>query len=183
MRTELNQKALAGASRNAEKALHAFSDQKFAHVPANQKTAWAMAAVIHCDFCRLVIAYEECEREGVARLLWIADISSKLFEARNWYSKTGTKVLREIAASKQCDVSAVNREIEQLKSTHQIHRVNKYEDYRNKLGYHYDENAIAYLQKFGGEDANEFFEILASFAKFSGEWAKLTKSLIKANAS
>lgn len=182
MRTELNQKALAGASQNADKAFQAVSDQRFAHVPTTQKTAWAMAAVIHCDFCRLVIAYEECEREGLARLLWMADISSKLFEARNWYSNFGTKLLREIAMAKSGEVAAVNKEIEQLKSTHQIHRINKYEDYRNKLGYHYDENAIAYLQKFGGEDANDFFEILVSFVKFSGEWAQITKNLIKADA-
>jgi len=182
MRTELNQKALAGASKNADKAFQAVTDQKFAHVPASEKTAWAMAAVIHCDFCRLVIAYEECEREGLARLLWMADISSKLFEARNWYSNTGTKLLREIATAKPYGVAAVNKEIEQLKSTHQIHRINKYEDYRNKFGYHYDENAMEYLQRFGGEDADEFFEILASFVKFSGKWAQLTKNLIESNA-
>ncbi len=182
MRTELNQKALAGASKNADKAFQAVSDQQFAHVPPSQKTAWAMAAVIHCDFCRLVIAYEECEREGLARLLWMADISSKLFEARNWYSNTGTKLLREIASGKPCGVAPVNKEIELLKNTHQIHRINKYEDYRNKFGYHYDENAIACLEKFGAEDANEFFEILVSFVKFSGEWAQLTKNLLKTNA-
>jgi len=182
MRTELNSKALVGASQNAEKAFHAVGDQEFAHVPASEKTAWAMAAVIHCDFCRLVIAYEECTREGLARLLWMADISSKLFEARNWYSNAGSKILREIASAKPCGVAAVNKAIEQLKNTHQIHRINKFEDYRNKFGYHYDENAIAYLQKFGGENANEFFEILSSFVKFSSEWAKLTKNLIQTNA-
>ena len=182
MRTELNSTALVGASKSAEKAFQAVGDQKFAHVPASEKTAWAMAAVIHCDFCRLVIAYEECEREGLARLLWMADISSKLFEARNWYSNAGSKLLREISSTKPCGVAAVNKTIEQLKNTHQIHRINKFEDYRNKFGYHYDENAIAYLRKFGGEDANEFFEILSSFVKFSGEWAQLTKNLIKTNA-
>jgi hypothetical protein len=183
MRTELNRKTLAGASVNADKAFQAVSDEKLGHVPVSEKTAWAMAAVIHCDFCRLVIAYEECEREGLASLLWIADISSKLFEARNWYSNTGTKLLREIATTKSGGVAEVNKEIEQLKKSHQIHRINKYEDYRNKFGYHYDENAIAYLQKFGGEDAKEFLEILVSFVKFSGEWAQLTKNLIKTNAA
>jgi len=107
MRTARSQTALLGASRNAEKAFQAVSDADLAHYPANEKTAWAMAAVIHCDFCRLVIAYEECEREGLARLLSMADISSKLVEARNWYNSAGSKLLKEIAASKQCGVEAV----------------------------------------------------------------------------
>lgn len=176
MRTARSQTALLGASRNAEKAIQAVSDADLAHYPANEKTAWAMAAVIHCDFCRLVIAYEECEREGLARLLSMADISSKLVEARNWYNNAGSKLLKEIAASKQCGVEAVSKRIEQLKNTHGIHRVNRYVDYRNKFGYHYDENAIAYLQKFGGERAEEFFELLSSFVRFSGDWAQLTKN-------
>lgn len=182
MRTARSQTALLGASRNAEKAFQAVSDADLAHYPANDKTAWAMAAVIHCDFCRLVIAYEECEREGLARLLSMADISSKLVEARNWYNNAGSKLLKEIAASKPCGVEAVSKQIEQLKSTHGIHRVNRYVDYRNKFGYHYDENAIAYLQKFGGESAEEFFELLSSFVRFSGDWAQLTKNLIQNNA-
>lgn len=181
MRTARSQTALLGASRNAEKAFQAVSDADLAHYPANEKTAWAMAAVIHCDFCRLVIAYEECEREGLARLLSMADISSKLVEARNWYNNAGSKLLKEIAASKQCGVEAVSKRIEQLKNTHGIHRVNRYVDYRKKFGYHYDENAIAYLQKFGGERAEEFFELLSSFVRFSGDWAQLTKNLIQNN--
>ncbi|OYY94032.1 MAG: hypothetical protein B7Y41_08855 [Hydrogenophilales bacterium 28-61-23] len=158
------------------------ADADLAHYPANEKTAWAMAAVIHCDFCRLVIAYEECEREGLARLLSMADISSKLVEARNWYNNAGSKLLKEIAASKPCGVEAVSRRIEQLKNTHGINRVNRYVDYRNKIGYHYDENAITYLQRFGGESAEEFFEVLSSFVRFSGDWAQLTKNLIQRNA-
>ncbi len=182
MRTARSQTALLSASRNAEKAFQAVSDADLAHYPANEKTAWAMAAVIHCDFCRLVIAYEECEREGLARLLSMADISSKLVEARNWYNNAGSRLLKEIAASKPCGVEAVSQRIEQLKKTHEIHRVNRYVAYRNKFGYHYDENAIAYLQKFGGESAEEFFELLSSFVRFSGDWAQLTKNLIQNNA-
>ena len=176
MRTALNRTALVGASKNAEKAFQAVTDEQLAQFPANEKNAWAMAAVIHCDFCRLVIAYEEREREGLARLLWVADIDSKLFEARNWYSNAGSKILNEIASTKSCGVADLNKRIEHLKNTHQIHRINKYEDYRNKFGYHYDENAISYLQKFSGEDANEFFEILSAFVKFSGDWAQITKN-------
>lgn len=182
MRTARNQTALLGASRSAEKAFQSVSDADLAHYPANEKTAWAMAAVIHCDFCRLVIAYDECEREGLARLLSMADISSKLVEARNWYNNAGSKLLKEIATSKPCGAEAVSKRIEELKNTHGIHRVNRYVNYRNKFGYHYDENAIAYLQKFGEESADEFFELLSSFVRFSGDWAQLTKNLVQENA-
>src|SRR3989338_10201531 len=37
MRTELNNTALVGASKSAEKAFQAVGDQKFAHVPATKK--------------------------------------------------------------------------------------------------------------------------------------------------
>jgi len=179
MRTEMNRFALAGASTNAERAFHAVTEPEFAHVATDEKSAWAMAALIHCDLSRLVIAFDECERDGIARLLCIADISSKLFEARNWYNNAGTNLLRGIAARKPCGVAEVNRSIEQLKNTHEVHRINKYADYRNKFGYHYDADALNYLQRFCGEDAEEFFEILLSFVKFSAEWARLTKSLVQ----
>ena len=179
MRDDKNRIALAGASKNAARAFEAVTTPEFAHVPIDEKSAWAMAALIHCDVCRLVIAFDECERDGIARLLCMADISSKLFEARNWYNNTGTDLLRGIAVRKPCGVASVNISIEHLKSAHQVHRINKYADYRNKFGYHYDAQALQYLQQFGGEDAEEFFEVLRSFVRFSGEWAQLTKSLVQ----
>ncbi|MFP8780827.1 hypothetical protein [Hydrogenophaga sp. RWCD_12] len=179
MRTEKNRTALAGASRNAARAFEALKAPEFSHVPPEEKSAWAMAALIHCDICRLVIAYAECEREGIARLLCMSDISSKLYEARNWYSNAGTALLRGIAARKPYGLVKANKEIEHLKITHQVHRINKYADYRNRIGYHYDEQALQYLEKFSNEDAEEFFEVLTSFVKFAGAWAQLTKDLIQ----
>lgn len=179
MQSERNQTALSGASRNAAKALDAFSSPEFGHVPEDEKSAWAMAALIHCDLCRLVVALDECRVEGVARLLCLADIASKLFEARNWYNSAGTTLLLAIAKRKPIGASAVNQRIEAIKQEHQIHRVNKYEDYRNKFGYHYDANAITYLQRFGTENSDHFFELLASYAKFSGAWAQLTKDVLR----
>ena len=73
----------------------------------------------------------------------------------------------------------VRKQIEDLKQTHQIHRVNEYEDYRNKFGYHYDANAISYLQRFGSEDSDHFFDLLTAFVKFSAAWAQLTKDLLQ----
>ena len=181
MRTDLNRTALSGASRNAAKAFQATKSPEFAHYPEDEKSAWAMAAVIHCDICRLVIALDECEREGgIARLLCMADIASKLYEARNWYNNAGTKILRGICARRSFESQKLNESVETLKREHQVHRVNKYEKYRNKLGYHYDAQTIKYLEEFGDEDSDEFFEILKSFVKFSGDWAKLTKAVIHA---
>jgi hypothetical protein len=181
MQSERNQVALSGASQNAEKALGAFSSPDLQHVPEDEKAAWAMAALIHCDLCRLVVALDECKVEGVARLLCLADIASKLYEARNWYNNAGAKLLRGIAERKPLGTTKVNERIERLKQEHQVHRVNKYEDYRNKFGYHYDANAIAYLQRFGNEDSDHFFELLTSFVKFSGAWAQLTKELVQSS--
>ena len=182
MRSEKNRIALSGASRNAQKALDAVSSADLEHVHDDDKTAWAMAALIHCDVCRLVVSFDECQVEGVARLLCLADVASKLFEARNWYNNAGTKLLIKIAERNSVAVEPFKKQIEQLKNTHQIHRVNKYENYRNKVGYHYDAKAITYLQGFGGEDSDHFFDVLTEFVRFSGSWAQLTKDLIQ-NAS
>ena len=179
MLSESYQKLLVDASKNADKAFQVFSDQNSALVHINEKTAWAMAALIQCDLCRLITAYEYCEREGLARLLWLAEISSKLLEARNWYINSGKKLIREIGLSKPWGVEPVDKKIQQLISSHRIHRVNKYKEYRNGFSYHYDENAIEYLQKFSELDAEEFFEFLIDFVEFSRDWLQLTKNLIQ----
>ncbi len=179
MRSESYQKLLAVASKNALKAVQDFSDPKYAIVSIGEKKALAMAAVIHCDICRLFIAYEDCERGGIARMLWLADIASKLLEARHWYNNSGEKLMREIGLSKPWGVKPIDKKIQQLISIHRINRVNKYKQYRNKLSYHYDENAIECLQKFSELDAEEFFELLIDFLKFSRGWIQITKNVIQ----
>lgn len=179
MHSETNLAALSGASKNAEKALGAISSLEFKDVPEEDKIAWAMAALIHCDLCRLVVFFDECPVEGLARLLSLADISSKLFEARNWYNNAGTKLILSIAERKSIDVAEVRKQIDNLKKTHEIHSINKYEDYRNKFGYHYDANAISYLQRFGQEDSGHFFKVLMSFVRFSIDWTQITKDLVQ----
>jgi hypothetical protein len=179
-RSELNKKMLIDASRNAQKAIDAFRAPKFSEVPPNEKTAWAMAAMIHCDVCRLVVAYDECESEGIARLLWMAEIASKLHEANKWYFKTGGKLLQDIAATKKCGAEVVRKQIKDIKTKYAIvQKMDAYSVYRNKFGYHYDAEALDYLEMFRNEDANTFFERLKTFVQFSGEWAQLTKSLIQ----
>jgi len=179
MRSERNKTALTGASKNADRAFAAVSSPDFLHVPEDEKTAWAMAALVHCDLCRLVVALDECQVEGLARLLCLSDIASKLFEARNWYNNSGAKLLSSIAERRPVGAALTRERIEGLKRTHQIHRVNKYESYRNKFGYHYDADAISHLQRFGAEDSEQFFDLLTSFVRFSGEWAQLTKDLVQ----
>jgi hypothetical protein len=180
MRTDRNRTALAGASRNVAQALEATVAPEFAHYTEAEKSAWAMAALIHCDVCRVVIALDECERDGgIARLLCMADIVSKLIEAWRWYNKSGTKLLREISTQKPSGIKNLNKHIEEIKKAYRIQRINKYNDYRDKLGYHYDAQALHYLRKFGEEDVEEFFDILKSFVEFSSEWTKITKTLIQ----
>lgn len=181
MRSERNRTALSGASKNAENALNAVSSLDLKHVPEDDKVAWGMAALIHCDLCRLVVSFDECQVVGVARLLYLGDIVCKLFEARNWYNNAGTKLLLRIAERKSIDKAHVRKKIEDLKQAHQIHRVKTYEAYRNKFGYHYDANAISYLQRFGLEDSDHFFDLLTAFVRFSASWTQITKDLVKSD--
>jgi hypothetical protein len=178
-RNESNKKALQSASKNAEKAFEAVYAREFESVSKDEKVAWAMAAIIHCDMFRLVVAFNECEREGIARLLWMADIASKLHEAKRWYFEMGNKLLHDIARKKGAGSSTVKKRLKNIKAEFPIEKINKYADYRNKFCYHYDADAIEYLREFGGESADSFFDLLKVFIRFSGEWAKLTRSLLR----
>lgn len=178
-RTEIIEKALKDASRNAQNAFDAVSSVEFAHVADEEKTAWAMAALIHCDVIRLVVAFEKCEREGVARLLWMSDIVSKLHEAKRWYFEKGSPLLQKIAENKACGLEPVRKKLKEIRTKHPIGKVEEYRDYRNKFGYHYDADALTYLNKFGKEAAEPFYDLLKQFVLFSGEWAQLSSSLIK----
>ena len=179
IRNERNERALKGSSKNAQKAVDAVDGEEFASVPKDEKVAWAMAAVIHCDICRVVVAFDECEREGIARLLWMADIVSKLHEAKRWYLEKGGPLLRKVAPRKKCGPDYVGKRIKEIRSRHSIGDIDAYADYRNKLGYHYDRDAISYLKKFGKEDYDAFYQVLMAFSRFSGEWAQLTRFLIR----
>ncbi len=171
--------ALNSASINALKAFEAAFSEEFSDVPNVQKNAWAMATIIHCDICRLVVAFDECKVEGIARLLCIADISVKLFEAPRWYYGYGSDMLKQIAKSKGMSEGCIKEALKKIASEHKIGNAQKLSKYRNKFGYHYDRNALSYLQQFGEEDANEFHELLMGFAKYSGDWAIMTNNLIK----
>jgi hypothetical protein len=138
-----------------------------------------MAAIIHCDRCRVLVAYDEADRGGLAKLLALTDMASKLFEAKRWYFEKGDKLLCKIAKTKKCGEPFIRERLTQLRKSRKIGMIESYSKYRNKFGYHYDSDALEYLVKFGQEDSAAFFELVADFARFSGEWAKLTSSLIK----
>ena len=178
-RSSTNQKALSGASRNAGRAFEAVSAVKYTHVPKAHKVAWAMAALIHCDMCRLLVSLDECE-PGLAKLLSMADIASKLYEAKKWYVGAGSRALRHIASGKSCGTQLVDQKLKELKSIHPIGKADTYAVYRNKVGYHYDADTPEYLAQFGQEDFDAFYSLLTTFARFSGEWAKLTKTVVQA---
>ena len=170
--------ALKGASINAQLAFDKLYGTEFAHIPISERQALAMAAIIHCDVCRLVTALDECRYEGLARILWMAEISSKLCEAKDWYFKIGSKLLCDIAISKSYKLEMVTSKIKKIKLTHPIVGIDNYRVYRNKFSYHYDQEALVHLIKFGKEDADSFFDLLMTFALFSKEWAALTRAII-----
>ena len=123
-RSVANHKALSGASKSAGRALEALSDPQWAHIPREEVVAWAMAAVIHCDMCRLVVSLDECE-PGIASLLAMSDVVSKLYEIKRWYLGQGAKALRKIACTKSCGIPLVDERLRQLKSLHPIGSVDK----------------------------------------------------------
>lgn len=177
-RSEKNLKALGGASRHATQALDALDSPNYAHVPRSHLETWLMAAVIHCDLCRVVVALDECE-PGVASLLSMADIVSKLYEAKKWYFSAGAKGLRETARTKACGEAYVDQSLRTLKAKHPISAVDKYAVFRNKVGCHYDAGTPKFLTEFGREDAGAFYALLMTFVRFSGEWAGLAINVIQ----
>ncbi len=84
-----------------------------------------MAAVIHCDLFRLVVAFDECE-PGTARLLSMASTISKLYEAKKWYLDAGAKTLRRIAQRKACGIQPVEDKLKELESSSELVKIDKY---------------------------------------------------------
>lgn len=109
----------------------------------------------------------------------MADIVSKLYEAKRWYFEKGGLLLLTIAQRRDYGPGYVRQRLKEIKSKYLINRIEHFAGYRNKLGFHYDRNALDQLIAFGKEDADLFYELLKAFAQFSKEWAQLTSSLIE----
>jgi len=109
----------------------------------------------------------------------MSDVVSKLYEIKRWYLGQGAKALRKIACTKSCGIPLVDERLRQLKSLHPIGSVDKYANYRNRLGYHYADDTVDHLVRFGEEESIHFYALLTTFVRFSGEWAKLTSAVLR----
>lgn len=178
-----SQNALLGASTNAQRAFEAAFDPALSGVPVEERNTWGMAAIIHCDVCRLVVALDECQTPGLAKLMWMAEISSKLYEAKEWYFKTGSKLLLTIASRKLCGPAPVRARLKQLNSEHPIAGIDRFALYRNKAGYHYDSETLDVIRRLGAESSEAYFETLMTFVRYSGAWVVLAKALIQGTLS
>lgn len=170
--------ALSDASKNAQNAIDASLSPSYSDTPLDEKEAWAMAAILHLDMTRLIVAIEQCS-EPLAKLLMISDAVSKLFEAYTWYTKHGSPALQVIAGRRRSGKVAAQAEIGRILKHHKIDKIKNYQPYRNKISHHYDGEFLLYLDKIGKEKAEDFYLILTSFLLFSKDWANLTRSLIQ----
>ena len=162
--------------------MQAFRSEEFDLVPDEQKQAWAMAALIHCDLTRLIVALDAAEG-SMARLLWMADLAAKIYEAKRWYLERGGPLLLGIAEQNGYGGDSVREKIRELKAEHQLSGIERLADYRNKLSAHYDEEALEYLERFERAHADEFFSTVGEFVRFSRGWALLARDVLSHVAS
>lgn len=176
-----NHDALAQASLNAERAFQAAFAPEYAHYPLVQRHTWAAAAILHCDILRYVVTFEDSTREGLVRLLWMGDIVSMLYEAREWFTGTGGPKLLEIATSRGYDTNKLRNEIKAMKRAYSLKGIDAFADYRNKVGHHYDVHFVTHLYEFSATDSDNFYAVLTNYAKFSNKWTALYKAVLAHN--
>lgn len=175
---ELN-KILIKVSVNAKNALDAINSQQYLNTSKEEKELCAMSLIILCDIVRLFVAYTKCEKEGIARLLHMADIFSKLYEAKKWYFKTGNKAFSNISKNNGTEDHFANQ-IKTIKKNFPTEEIESFKEYRNKFSFHYDTNALTFLQDFGNE-IGDFAEIVQKCIDFSCIWVQLVEDLIEYN--
>lgn len=178
---EQDPQQLAGleqASLNAERVFHAAFSPAYAQYPELYRHTWAAAAILHCDILRYVVSYECATRQGLVRLLWMGDIVSMLYEAREWFLHTGGPNLIKIACLTGDDVADVQAELKRIKKLYPLDGIDFYKDFRNKVGHHYDPSFVIHLHEFSGSDPKIFFDVLDNYVRFSGNWIALCKRVI-----
>lgn len=163
---------------NAERAFNAAFSPAYAQRPELYRHTWAAAAILHCDILRYVVSYEHATRQGLVRLLWMGDIVSMLYEAREWFLRTGGPNLMEIASLAGDDVAEVQADLKRIKRLYPLDGIDFYKDFRNKVGHHYDPSFVFHLHEFAGSDPKVFFELLNNFVRFSGAWIALCKRVL-----
>ena len=170
--------ALEEISINARGAFDALSDPEYAKVPDNEKQLWAMCTIIHCDIVRFIDASYSSSNTGIVGILWAGDLVSKLVEAEQWYRRKGSKILLEIAKKNGIE-ELVKVKIKELQNENPIKDIKIFKNYRNKVGFHYDLDALDHLKEFGESDIDEINKILTIFVRYSFGWSDLTKMVIE----
>lgn len=175
--------ALAKASLNAERAFEAAVSSEYAAYPEIQRHTWAAAAILHCDILRYLVTFENSMTGGLVRLLWMGDIVSMLYEARDWFFQTGSRNVLSIASTGGVGLSEVRAELRSLKKQFPLGGIDAFANFRNTVGHHYDPQFVANLQQFAETDSRNFFEMLTNYANYTGEWTALCKRVIIKAAS
>lgn len=170
--------ALTKASLNAERAFEAAFSSEYEHYSDEQRQIWAATAILHCDILRYLVTFENSTTEGLVRLLWIGDIVSMLYEAKEWYYRKGGPRLLAIAETRGYGKDRAREEIKKVKGAYPLGGISEFEDYRNKVGHHYDLDFVAQLHKFSETDAANFYAVLVNYAKFANAWAALCKGIL-----
>lgn len=168
---------LKDATQSFEKTFEAYFDEEATHINKSEKRLWAISSLIHLDQIRLFDAYTSCNVTGFPKLLWMAEILSKLFEGKKWYFRTGIKLLLEVAENKDRK-DEINKKIKELRKSHNLEIIKSFEKYRNKFGYHYDAECIPFLKKFTKEEYERFKSVVETFVIFSKQWLAICKETI-----
>lgn len=166
------------ASVNAEKALEAAFSNEYAHYPEEHRKLWAAAAVLQCDVLRYLVTFQNATREGVVRLLWIGDIVSMLYEAKDWLFHTGIPTLKSVAASNGYDMDELRTQLKAMKQEFPLTGIDDFADYRNKVGHHYDRDFVSQLRRFSESDGSNFHAVLRNYAGFTNAWTALCKKVL-----
>ncbi|WP_162615860.1 hypothetical protein [Solilutibacter oculi] len=169
---------IAKASSNFDQAIRALDSHYFADTPSDVKEIWAMANWLHLDMGRTLMAMS-MSQPGPVKLLWMADSVSRLFEAKRWYFEKGIPLILSIASrTSQSLLAETQTRITQLKTQEPIGKIERYANYRNKISFHYDRNALQHLQEFGKLDSGEFTSIVTSFLYFSRSFAEVVRDVL-----
>jgi len=169
---------LVNASVAAERAFQVAVSDKYVNHPELHRHTWATATIIQCDILRYLITLEESTREGLVCLLWMGDVASALYEAKKWFLGAGNQNLISIAKNTCYDVKRLQSEIKSLKMQFRLDDINRFKNYRNKVGHHYDERLIEHLRMFSESDSGDFHAFLVSYVKYSNGWASLFKKVL-----
>lgn len=101
-----------------------------------------------------------------------------LYEAKEWFYRKGGPDLVAIAEAKGYDKARVCDEIKSLKKLYPLGGLRQFEDYRNKVGHHYDADFVAQLHRFSNTDSENFYTVITNYGKFANAWATLCKEVL-----